>query len=225
MPNHDLFDRSPIRLIDKVTNGGFKAGDVALVASKKGLGKTSVLVQFGVDYLLQDKQVIHVSFNQKAENVISWYQDVFTEIAKKKPSPGHAPLSELVKKRVILNFNQDVIALPNVIATVKALAQGGIASDCLLIDDLNFAKVPPDDLKSVREYAKEAGLFVCVSVTAEGESVEAIMPQPFAAHFDGVFRLAPMPDGIEVQCIKNEAGISRALKLKLDSKTLLVTEK
>jgi hypothetical protein len=225
MAYHDLYERSPIRLVDKITNGGLQGGDSALVAAKRGLGKTSVLVQFGVDYLLQDKQVIHVSFNQKAENVISWYEDVFTEIAKKKPSPGREPLSELVKKRVILNFNQDIIALRNVIATVKALAQGGITSNCLLIDDLDFSKVSPDDMKSVREYAKEAGLFVCASVTADGEDVASIAPEPFSAYFDAVFRLAPLPDLIEVRCLKNKAGVPQTAKLKLDSKTLLITEK
>ncbi|GMO48169.1 MAG: AAA family ATPase [Treponemataceae bacterium] len=223
MAQHDLFDKSPIRLINKITNGTLKRGDAALIASKKGLGKTSVLVQFGVDDLFQDKQVVHVSFNQKAENVITWYEDVFTEIAKKKPSQTHS-LSELVKKRIILNFNQDIIALPSVIATVKALAASGIKSECLLIDDLDFSKITAADLQAVRDYAKAEGIFVCVSTASEGETGTAVVPPEFEAVFDTIFRLAPRPDMIELQCLKNTGGIS-PIKLRLDSKTLLITEK
>jgi hypothetical protein len=226
MANHELFDRSPVRLVDKLTGGGLKAGEIALIAAKKGLGKTSVLVQFGVDYLLQDKQVVHVSFNQKSENVITWYEDVFTEIAKKKNiSSTQEPLSELVKKRVILNFNQDVIALPRMIATVKALSEGGIKTQCLLIDDINFATISADDHKTFTAYAKEAGIFVCVSVTSDGETPDAIVPAGLSTQFDAVFRLVSHPDMIEVKCLNYKDTVPSAAKLRLDSKTLLITEK
>ena len=80
MIKDELFERSPVRCFEKAT-GGLKAGELGLLSSKKGVGKTSVLVQFGVDTLLQDKQVVHVSFDQQSANVITWYQDIFTEIA------------------------------------------------------------------------------------------------------------------------------------------------
>ena len=49
MAKQELFERSPIRAFDEATNGGLKAGELGLVTAKKGLGKTSVLVQFGMD--------------------------------------------------------------------------------------------------------------------------------------------------------------------------------
>jgi predicted ATP-dependent serine protease len=223
MAQHDLFDKSPIRLINKITNGSLKRGDAALIASKKGLGKTSVLVQFGVDDLFQDKQVVHVSFNQKTENVITGYEDVFTENAKKKPARAHS-LSDLVKKRVILNFNQDIIALPSVMATVRALAASGIKSECLLIDDLDFSKIAAADLQAIRDYARDEGIFVCASTTSEGETAATVVPPEFESVFDTVFRLAPRPDMIELQCLKNAGGIA-PVKLRLVSKTLLIMEK
>ena len=38
----ELFERSAVRCIEKATNGGLKAGELGLLTSKKGLGKTSV---------------------------------------------------------------------------------------------------------------------------------------------------------------------------------------
>ena len=43
MIKDELFERSPIRCFEKAT-GGLKAGELGLLTSKKGLGKTSVLV-------------------------------------------------------------------------------------------------------------------------------------------------------------------------------------
>ena len=141
MIKDELFERSPVRCFEKAT-GGLKAGELGLLSSKKGVGKTSVLVQFGVDTLLQDKQVVHVSFDQQSANVITWYQDIFTEIAKKKNVSNVSELvSELVRKRIILNFNQDIISLPHVVNTLESLEQGGIKVDCLVIDGVNLNKL------------------------------------------------------------------------------------
>jgi predicted ATP-dependent serine protease len=224
MNNHELFDKSPIRLIDKLGGSGLAGGDMVLVASKKGLGKTSVLVQFGVDYLLQGRQVVHVSFDQKSDNVITWYENVFTEIARRQPSSSHAPLSELVKKRVILNINQDAHALPRIIATTKALCEGGIKADCLLIDDVKFGKINAADFLLLRSYAQEAGIFVAASVTSEGASLAEIVPPELDAHFDAVFRLMSHPDMIELKCMLYKGAPPPPAKLRLDSKTLLITE-
>ena len=57
---------------------------MGLITAKKGLGKTSILVQFGIDTLLNDKGLVHVSFDQQSSNVISWYSSILAEIAKKK---------------------------------------------------------------------------------------------------------------------------------------------
>ena len=108
MAKQELFERSPVRAFDEVANGGLKAGELGLLTSKKGLGKTSVLVQFGMDTLLNNKQLVHVSFDQKSDNVISWYDGIFNEISKKKPLPNAADVKEqLNRNRTILNFNQD----------------------------------------------------------------------------------------------------------------------
>ena len=49
MDKNDLYKSSPIRFFDEASNGGLKEGELGLVTAKKGLGKTSVLVQFGMD--------------------------------------------------------------------------------------------------------------------------------------------------------------------------------
>ena len=65
MNKNDLIPHSPVRYFD-VTNASLKDGEMGLVTAKKGLGKTSILVQFGIDSLLNDKALVHVSFDQQS---------------------------------------------------------------------------------------------------------------------------------------------------------------
>ena len=70
MVKQDLYNKSPVRLFDAATEGGLKEGGLGLVTSKKGLRKTSVLVQFGMDTLLKDEQLVDVTFDLHSSNVI-----------------------------------------------------------------------------------------------------------------------------------------------------------
>ena len=84
MVKQDFINTSPVRFFEDVSFGGLKPGQMGLVTAKKGLGKTSVLVQFGIDALLHDKHLVHVSFDQKSSNVIAWYESVLAEMGKKR---------------------------------------------------------------------------------------------------------------------------------------------
>ena len=138
MAKQELFERSPIRAFDEATNGGLKAGELGLVTAKKGLGKTSVLVQFGMDTLLNGKQLVHVSFDQHSENVISWYDGIYNEISKKKTIANAADVKDqIVRNRTILNFNQDNFNLEKVVNTLNALKAGGIAVAGVVIDGVD----------------------------------------------------------------------------------------
>ena len=111
MVKQELVDRSPVRSFESATNGGLKAGEIGVLTSRKGLGKTSVLVQFGLDMLLQDKPVVHVSFNQHSDNVITWYEDIFSEMTKKKNLANADEVKDsVIRNRVILNFSPDSIS-------------------------------------------------------------------------------------------------------------------
>ena len=121
MVKQDLIDRSPVRKFEKLLGGGVKAGEIGVIASKKGLGKTSILVQLAIDTLLQGKVVVHVSFNQQAAHVMTWYENIFSEQAKRKNLDKPAEVkAELMSRRIVLNFNQETVKTEQVIRTIRA---------------------------------------------------------------------------------------------------------
>ena len=225
MAKQELYERSPIRAFDEVANGGLKAGDLGLVTSKKGIGKTAVLVQFGMDTLLNNKQLVHVSFDQQSANVISWYDTIFTEISKKKAISADVK-EQILRNRTILNFNQDNLNLEKVVTTLNALKASGLNLAGVVIDGLDFAKAKEADIQAVASYAKATKTRVWISATADGADLADQAPKAILPYFSIVVHLeASKSTGTVVKVLKAGKKTDIETTLKLDSKTSLIVSK
>ena len=226
MVKQELIDRSPVRFFEKAVNGGLKAGEIGVLTSRKGLGKTSVLVQFGLDMLMQDQTVVHVSFNQHADNVITWYEDIFNEMAKKKNLADAAEVKDAIfRNRVILNFSPDAISASRIVKTLKALAEGGVKANGLIIDGLCLCTLKAADYAELKAYAAEAGLTIWFSYNSDESEAEKILGKEIAAEIATVVCLDQKTDSIQMKVLKAHNTPVQNINLKLDSKSLLISEK
>jgi len=227
MVKQDLIERSPVRNFEKSLGGGVRPGEIGVITSRKGLGKTSILVQIGIDRLLQGSGVVHVSFNQQTSHVLTWYEDIFTELAKKKNLDKADEIkNDLIGKRVVLNFNQDVVSTSQVIRTLKALIEGGIKCDIIIIDGFDFSKANADSIRDMKNFAKETKTIVWYS--ANVENTEKGLPkalEPFNNDIDLALYLDAKPDAIQIKVLKEHSRGEYATELKLDAKTLLIADK
>ena len=219
MVKQDLYNKSPVRLFDAATEGGLKEGGLGLVTSKKGLGKTSVLVQFGMDTLLKDEQLVHVTFDLHSSNVISWYDGIFAEIAKKSAGNSAELKTDVVSKRTILNFSLDNFSVTKVVNTLKALSAAGIAVKGVVMDGIDFTKVSEDDVKAVADYAQSEKVTVWTSATSEGAKLADVVPANLEKYFDVVINLAQTGSNVAVDVLKLGDKKDVDTGLKLDSKT------
>jgi hypothetical protein len=234
MVKQELIQRSPVRVFEKSIHGGLKAGEIGVIASRKGVGKTSVLVQIALDKLLQSKKVIHVSFTQHTDYVIAWYEDIFTEIAKKK-NLENAPevKNDLVKNRVLMNFNQDGVTSDQILRSLRAMiVDGGFKAEALIIDGFDFAKATVDRISAVKKFATELGLEIWYSCTVTGEEPAydkrniPLVLKDYIDLLDVVVILEPKQDFIQFSVAKDRTVFNpAALELRLDPKTLLIAEK
>jgi archaellum biogenesis ATPase FlaH len=227
MVKQDLIERSPVRNFEKSLGGGVKAGEIGIITSKKGLGKTSILVQIGIDKLLQGSSVVHVSFNQQADHVMTWYEDIFNELAKKKNLDKAADVkSDVIKNRIVLNFNQDSVKTTQVIKTIKALTEGGSKPEAIIIDGFDFSKAASDSMNQMKTFAKEAKIIIWYS--ANVDAIEKGLPaslKNFEKDIDVVLYLDPKPDCIQIKVLKEHDRADYNTELKLDVKSLLIAEK
>jgi hypothetical protein len=225
MVKQDLINHSPVRLFEKISDGGLKSGQMGLITAKKGLGKTSVLVQFGLDALIQDKPLVHVSFDQHSSNVITWYENVLSEIGKKKNFGDTTELNEsIVSNRIILNFNQENFTLPKVVRTIKALKEGGTNISAIVVDGADFSKISKEDIASVADYVKSEKIVAWFSDTNEAAKLSETVSKDFLPYFSTVGHLASNGNSVELTVLKSDDKEIEPVSLKIDSKTMLMSK-
>jgi KaiC/GvpD/RAD55 family RecA-like ATPase len=233
MLKEELIAKSPVRLLEKSIEGGLKTGNIGVIASRKGIGKTSVLVQLALDKLLQGEKVIHVSFTAHASYVISWYENIFSELARRRNLERLGDVKDgLVKNRVIMNFAQEAVTIDQILHSLKALVdEGGFKATTLIVDGYDFTKGSGDRLAKVKTFAVDTGLEVWYSATLAGE--EPLLDRhnvPLLLHecLDSIsvlILLEPKAEYIHFTIVKDHGRMNpQDLKLKLDAKTLLIAE-
>jgi hypothetical protein len=233
MVKQELIQRSPVRIFEKSIHGGLKSPEIGIIASASGIGKTSVLVQIALDKLLQSRKVIHVSFTQHTDYVLAWYEDIFNEFTKKKNLENAGEVkNELIKNRVLMNFNQDGVTHEVILPSIRAMiVDGGFKAEALIIDGFDFTRTSRDQLIKVKDFARELGLSVWYSCTVKGANPlydKRNLPlaiKDYMDFIDVVIVLEPKPDHIELSVSKDRNTYNpEAMALKLDPKTLLILE-
>ncbi|MDR0498086.1 MAG: hypothetical protein LBH42_10765 [Treponema sp.] len=171
MVKEELIQRSPVRVFMNSIHGGLKPGELALIASPSGIGKTSVLVQIAMDKLLQGKKVIHISFTQHTDYVLSWYENIFNEFIKKKNLENEEDVkNEVVKNRVLMKFTQGGVSSEQILRSLRALIKdGNFNADAIIIDGFDFSGPREGHIAAVKAFAEEMGASVWYSCTVKGD--------------------------------------------------------
>lgn len=233
MVKEELIKRSPLRLLEKSIHGGVGVGNIGVIASRKGTGKTACLVHIATDQLFQEKHVIHVSFSGRTDHIISWYEDIFGEIAKKRHLDDAMSVhDELIKNRVIMNFNQEGVTREQLLRSMSALVDdGSFEADVIVVDGYDFEKGEVETLQAIRGFAAEHKLTVWFTASTHRETaglgrngVPAELVN-FESEIAVLITLTPEDDHLKLRLVKDHDQYREEdLHLELDSKTLLIRE-
>ena len=241
MVKEELVQRSPVRIFMNSINGGLKPGELGLIASPSGIGKTSVLVQIAMDKLLQDKKVIHISFTRHTNHVLAWYEDIFDEFIKKKNLENELEVKNNIEKnRVLIKFTQGGISSDQILKTIRALIKsGGFNAEVLIIDGFDFSAAEEGHVAAIKSFASEMGVSCWYSCNITGEKTYSdqssdqiydqrnipLVLKDSADLFDVIIVLEPKSDHIELTVSRDRDVYNpEHLALKLDPKTLLILE-
>jgi hypothetical protein len=229
----ELIERSPLRILEKSIRCGLGKGKIAVLAARKGVGKTACLVHISTDKLFQGKPVIHVSYAARVDYIIGWYEDIFREIAKKLHLEAAMDVhDELIRNRVIMNFKQDAAHTDQVLRSIEAMIEdGNFAADCIMVDGYDFVRSSAEDLLKFRNFARKAGVEIWFSASLKGEEPlfdEEGIPHELAGYLDQVdvlITLGFQDEHVRLRLVK-DCGFPAAgdLKIRLDPKTLLISE-
>ena len=233
MVKSELIRRSPLRIFEKSIHGGLGNGNIGVVASRKGVGKTATLVHIATDKLLRGKHVIHVSFSSRVDHIITWYEDIFREIARKRDLESAVDVhDELVKNRVIMNFRQEGLKTGHILKSLRAMIQdGNFAADCVIFDGYDLDIAEKEDLLAIEKFARQINLEVWFSISLKGDEPlydERGIPKMLLPYMDSlavVITLLYSGDFVHLRVVKDHGTIDlKEMNLKLDPKTLLIAE-
>ncbi len=232
MVKSELNNRSPLRIFEKSINGGVGKGNIGVLASRKGVGKTACLVHIAMDKLFRGRHVIHVSFSSKVDHIAMWYEDIFKEIAKKRELEDAVDVhDEIVKNRVIMNFNQDGLETERILKSVSAMIeQGHFAADAVIIDGYDFSKASDNDIKAIHDFAVNTNLEIWTSVSLQKDDTFDAkgMPEILKKYLDEIAVIVTLKyegDYVHLNVVKDHDDLApHEMTLKLDPKTLLIAE-
>jgi hypothetical protein len=228
---NELVQRSPVRLLEKTIQGGLKAGEIGILSAPKGIGKTSVLVQIALDKLMQDKKVIHISFNQHASHVQNWYGNIFEEMARKKQLENERDVAdEIIRNRVLMNFNQEGVNSDVIRRSLKSMiVEGGFKADSIIIDGFDFTISDRGRVSTLKDFAKDIGVSVWYSCdlppppSYDKHNIPVVL-KDIEDLIDVIIVLDPRTTYTELRVSKEHGNYKTESIVRLDPKTLLILE-
>lgn len=233
MIKDELVKRGPLRRLQQsMHGGGLGKGNIGVIAAPKGTGKTACLVHLATDHLLEGRHVIHISFSDDTRHIITWYEDIFDEIAERYRLDGARGIhDDIIKRRIILNFRQDGVSAGQVQKSVRSLIRdGNFNAEAVFVDGYDFARCGSDDLESFKRFAEEAGLEIWFSVSVMKEQVGDRRPVPafMERHLASIavfIVMEPCGNYIHLKLVKDHDKVPvNELHLKLDPQNLLIAE-
>jgi len=234
MIKKELITRSPLRILEKSTQGGVGNGNIGVITARKGVGKTACLVHIATDKLFQAKHVIHVSFADDTTHIVSWYEDIFQEIARRYKLDNAMDIhDEITKNRVIMNFKQDNVTTEQVLKSINSMIRDArFSADLIVIDGYDFSKITKEELGCFKKFARELQVEIWFSTTLPREKQFfddngfPVILKDFIDHISILIHLEAKEDYVQLKLIKDHDQLpSKTLHLKLDPQILLIAEK
>ncbi|MCL2183485.1 MAG: hypothetical protein FWB85_08460 [Chitinispirillia bacterium] len=234
MISQEMISRSPLRILEKSTHGGVGKGNIGIIAARKGVGKTACLVHIATDQLLQGKHIIHVSFAPSTSHIISWYDDIYQEVARRLNIQSETEIYENMKRnRVIMNFKQGGVAINKILSSLKSMiSEGHFVADSVMMDGYDFSKSSPEEFAMFKKFAQDLQISVWFSATTHRDdpSKDAngvpTMLTPYMADTSILILMIPMGSYVHLNLVKDHEVFPSpdSLHLKLDPQVMLIAE-
>lgn len=229
MRKEDFIAKNPLRILIPET-GPQRMG---LVMARAGQGKTSILVQIGLDSLLRGKRVLHVSIGQSLEKTRAWYDDIFKVMVEASAMEGVATIQEDIQRnRLIMTFMEAGFSKAKFEERLHDLVSQDIfRPDCVVVDGIDFATMDRAELEGLRQVIKAQELQAWFSGRCHRDDTQAseveIPPscRDYAELFDiAIFlRMDPEKKNLVLTMVKDESGATKPGNiLHLDPATLMI---
>jgi hypothetical protein len=139
-------------------------------------------------------------------------------------------VDELVRNRVLMNFNQESVSTDVIRRSLKSMiVEGGFKADAIIIDGFDFSITERDRISTFKDFATELGIsawYSCDITNTQGCDKHGIPAalKDFEDIIDVVIALESKPAYTELRVSKEHGRYDIESIVHLDPKTLLILE-
>lgn len=235
MEIQELVKNSPLRVFEESIGGGLGRGNLGVLVSRHGVGKTACLVHLATDKLFRGEQVIHVSFSGNVEHVINWYKEVFDEISEEKEMNDSSKVyNDILANRVVMNFSQESVPIDKVLNSLETLIKhGSFKADTILFDGYKLTSANVGDVRKIKAFAKKLHVEVWFSVSPIRKDViynEFGIPDTIDPYIEVVdtligLRMDEEKNKVIMTLVKeHDKDMTKLMGVCLDPKTMLISK-
>jgi len=218
--------RSPLRLLEKGLHGGLGKGNVGLLLAGPGVGKTACLVGIALDDLLRGGHVLHVALDEPVAHVRAFYDTVFEDLTSTTHLADAARVrTEVDRRRSIRAYPAPGFSAAKLREAVKFESEAGGKPELVIVDGLELAAAPRDEVLELRALAGELQAEIWLSASLKDERVRGLPPEirPIEDLLSVILALEPGDSAVALRALKDHGSPDlSSLHVALDPKTLLL---
>lgn len=88
----------PMRVFEKILQGGLGAGNIGVVMSPHGMGKAAVLASITIDHAMCGTKCLHVAYGQSVADVRAYDDEILREIVRSLNVPNSTEVMTMVER-------------------------------------------------------------------------------------------------------------------------------
>ena len=228
----NVFDKSPVRVLEKALGGGLGRGNFGVVLSRTGVGKTGLLISLAVDKILRGGKVLHISTQENMEHLRDYYDQQLSAVAEQLGLDNMLQRRlDLERGRHILVYNRETFTIEKLNQSIEFLQDGAnFKPDMVIMDGTpRFEFSEEWEMEAITGLAKEmdAEIWTSANLHREGQELDDRgIPKEVAwheEHLQVILSLKTESDHIRLQILKehdSEEPASVSLELDPQSRVL-----
>ncbi len=229
----DFISVSPLKILDQSSRRGLGPGNLGVLISRAGVGKTACLIHVALDRIFRGEKLIHVSLEEGPEKVTAYYNVIYFDLLKAlNLSDSDEYRMRIDRNRMILAYLNRSFDLDRLENNLKNLAERlDFRPNTIIMDGLDFEKEGRVMLEGLKKTGRAFGAEIWLSALSHRhitETNERDIPYPCAAVDDLlsiIIQLVPEPSGIFLRLLKDhDKSGDPNVSVKLDPNTFLAQD-
>jgi hypothetical protein len=218
----EIFERSPLRIVSQHLDGGLEPGRLGAIVARAGVGKSTLLVHIGLDALLRDVPVLHVSLRDSVDHVRAYYDEIFGALSRTRNVREKAEaMVNAERHRMIHSYLDRAFTVSHLEQNLAMLADVAQFTPGVLLLDGFDDKLAKEHAVALQELAAKRKIPVWLTLRARPEDATTTDEWVFANCGLGL-RLSPDERTVRITLLRSATRTALDLPVRLDPTTMLV---